>query len=176
MKAVKQGFFVSGAMALFFYGCTAIPVPDIPPTAQKCSTPLANLQIDSITPLQNDLAIDPDFVKNLLNKASNEGCFTLDKIASNSYNAQVTYETTLQSNQEQKIATSSSQTSLNAQVKISLKNANSNKTFNGKSSVQISSKKVLDIGMDTQIKQADKNQVITEAFKAAYDSAVQNFK
>lgn len=176
MKSFKQEFFISGVLALFFYGCTSIPALNVSPTAHKCSTPLANFHIASITPLQNDLNVSPNFIKDLLTKASNEGCFTIDKTTNDSYNIEITYETTLQADHEQKIATSSSQTLVNAQVKIFLKNSSATKTFNGKSSIQISSKKILDIGSDAQIKQSDKDQVITEAFKAAYDSAVQNFK
>lgn len=176
MKLFKRNFFISGMMALFFYGCASIPALNVSPTTHKCSTPLADFHITSITPLQNDLNVSPNFIKNLLTQASNEGCFTLDKVTDDSYNVEITYETTFQTDSEQKIATSSSQTLINAQVKISLKNTTATKTFNGKSSVQISSKKILDIGADAQIKQADKVQVITEAFKAAYDSAVQNFR
>ncbi|PAF52590.1 hypothetical protein [Helicobacter sp. 13S00477-4] len=178
MKYFKKHFLLSSAiLTLAIYGCTAPQTPSINYEAQKCPAPLAEIHLDSINVEQNDLEIPTEFIQNLLKQNLKDNCLTFtNKQGNDIYDLKITYKTSLQSSSEQKIASSKAQNQLNSEVNLSLKNQKITKNFGGKSSTQVSGKKILDIGQDASIKEEDKNKSIEQAFRAAYQSLIESFK
>lgn len=175
---MKTFFPLSIAVLFFAYGCSQIQTPQIQQTQTHCETPLAYIYLDSITPLNNDLQINSDEVKNLLEKNLKDNCFILTQDTNNQkvYNLKITYDTSLKSSSEEKIATSKEQNTIDTKVSLVFKNASGSKTFNGKNTISINGKKILNLGQDASITTQDKEKTISSAFNAAYDSAVKNFK
>ncbi|MDO7253193.1 hypothetical protein [Helicobacter cappadocius] len=171
---MKHYFF--SILALFFaFGCAQIQSPQITQTEPKCPAPLAKIHIESIKAGQNDLNIAPDQIKKLLDENLKDNCFVLED-SDDGYIGNISYSTSLKSSSEEKIASSKQQSQATSEVKISLKKGGITRTFSGKSNIELSGKKILSIGSNANITPEIKNESISKALKAAYESAIKSFE
>ncbi|PAF47631.1 hypothetical protein BKH41_06965 [Helicobacter sp. 12S02232-10] len=173
---MKHFLLASAISLIFIYGCAQPQNISTSFPTKECSTPLAEIYVESITHEKNDLNITPEFIKALLEKNLKDNCLVIAKEpSSNTYLVKINYKTSLQSSSDEKIASSEVKNILSSEVTLSLKNKTTTKNFKGKNSIRINGKKILSIGQDASITQEDKNQSTNEAFQAAYHSMLNSF-
>ncbi|PAF46632.1 hypothetical protein BKH46_06595 [Helicobacter sp. 12S02634-8] len=177
-KNARYSFWITAvASVLFLYGCSQPPSPQIATASQKCATPLGKIHISAIESGQNDLDISPEFIKSLLEQSVQDNCLELTNTPdTNTYETTINYSTSLKSFSDEKIASAEVKNTIGANISFVLKSPSVTKTFEGKSAMEIGGKKILSIGQDASVTQADKDQIMAQAFGAAYQSALSSFK
>lgn len=174
MYRIVLWFFLP--VAMIFSGCSSIS-PSAPESkTEKCESPFIYVGTPNIKISENDLEINPEDVKNILQKnIDGDSCMALSENL-DAYHFDIEVSSYADSQNKTEIAVNDQEASAGVKVVFSLKKDRSTMQFNSEQTLKVNRKKILGIGKSASISQSDKEELLQKAIQKVYQQVLNSLR